>query len=149
MKNFTAESIFIDTSFFIALMNESDQYHMIAKKFSKIIRVNNPLFLTEGIILELGDAFCKNKRQEVNSIINSLYGSNQCTIIPIQTNLIKDSLKFFSNRRDKTYSLTDCMSFIVMRTLGIHYSLSSDTHFQQEGFCPLLLVDHHNDCLYM
>lgn len=36
-------------------MNESDQYHMNAKKFSKIIRVNNPLFLTEGIILELGD----------------------------------------------------------------------------------------------
>ena len=139
MKNITIEPIFIDTSFFIALLNESDYYHTIAQRFSKIIRTNNSIYLTEGIIIELGDAFCKNKRHEVITIINSLYASNQCTIIPIHENLIRDSLKFYYDRRDKTYSLTDCMSFIAMRTVGIHYSLTSDIHFQQEGFYPLLL----------
>ena len=143
MISVTNELIFIDTSFFIALLNESDQYHEIAQQFSKEIRSNSHLYLTEGIIIELADAFCKNKRNEVVSIIQSLYESKQCTIVPIQTNLIKDSLKFYYSREDKTYSLTDCMSFITMRMLGIQYALTSDSHFKQEGFFPLLL-EHIN-----
>ncbi|MCA1916403.1 hypothetical protein, partial [Methanospirillum hungatei] len=81
---FSNELIFADTSFFIALLNESDQYHMIAHKISKKIRSHSHLYLTEGIILELADAFCKNKRNEVSSLIDTLYKSEHCTIIPIQ-----------------------------------------------------------------
>lgn len=59
MEKNILEPLFIDTSFFIALLNESDQYHWIAKKYSKEIRQNKTLYLTEGIIMEIGDAFCK------------------------------------------------------------------------------------------
>ena len=34
-------------------------------------------------------------------------------------------------------SLVDCVSFIVMRRLGIREYLGLDTHFLEQGFTPL------------
>ncbi|HAH56357.1 MAG TPA: hypothetical protein DCM02_14015 [Flavobacterium sp.] len=38
----------------------------------------------------------------------------------------------------KTYSLCDSVSFIVMREQGITEALTTDRHFEQEGFNRLL-----------
>ena len=35
---------------------------------------------------------------------------------------------------DKRWSLTDCLSFIVMKDNGISVAYSSDHHFEQAGF---------------
>jgi predicted nucleic acid-binding protein len=39
---------------------------------------------------------------------------------------------------DKDWSLTDCISFHLMRTKGITRALAYDEHFAQAGFEPLL-----------
>jgi predicted nucleic acid-binding protein len=36
-------------------------------------------------------------------------------------------------RRDKGYSLTDCISMQTMRSEGIIDALTNDVHFEQEG----------------
>jgi predicted nucleic acid-binding protein len=41
-------------------------------------------------------------------------------------------------RPDKGYSLTDCVSMLVMRQEGITEILTHDIHFTQEGFTKLL-----------
>jgi uncharacterized protein len=45
-----------------------------------------------------------------------------------------DAWRLFLDRPDKTYSLTDCLSFMVMRRWGLSAALSLDRHFEQEGF---------------
>jgi predicted nucleic acid-binding protein len=40
-------------------------------------------------------------------------------------------------RSDKGYSLTDCISMIIMRQMGIAEVLTHDKHFTQEGFSIL------------
>jgi predicted nucleic acid-binding protein len=45
---------------------------------------------------------------------------------------------FFSVRPDKEWSLTDCISFVVMNERGITDALTSDHHFEQAGFQILL-----------
>ena len=45
--------------------------------------------------------------------------------------------RLFLDRPDKTYSLTDCLSFVIMRRLGITEALTTDDHFRQEGFTVL------------
>lgn len=42
--------------------------------------------------------------------------------------------RLFLERRDKTYSLTDCLSFVVMRRLRLTTALATDSHLVQEGF---------------
>ncbi len=40
--------------------------------------------------------------------------------------------------RDKDWSLTDCISFVVMHERGITEALTADHHFEQAGFVALL-----------
>ncbi len=49
-----------------------------------------------------------------------------------------DALKLLKTRRDKTYSLCDGVSFVLMREHKISEALTTDKHFEQEGFIRLL-----------
>ena len=47
-------------------------------------------------------------------------------------------MDLLSRRLDKTYSLCDAISFVLMRAHGITEALTTDHHFEQEGFTRLL-----------
>lgn len=49
-----------------------------------------------------------------------------------------EALDFYEKRLDKGYSLTDCVSMLVMKNLGLQEVLTHDNHFEQEGFTILL-----------
>ena len=44
----------------------------------------------------------------------------------------------YAERPDKDWSLTDCISFVVMRKMDITEALTGDRHFEQAGFTALL-----------
>lgn len=46
----------------------------------------------------------------------------------------QDAWTLFVNRPDKTYSFTDCASFVLMRRLGLRQVASLDADFEREGF---------------
>jgi hypothetical protein len=52
--------------------------------------------------------------------------------------LYQQSLYFYSNRTDKEWGITDCLSFVVMHEQAISVALTTDVHFQQAGFQALL-----------
>lgn len=43
----------------------------------------------------------------------------------------------FLDRPDKAYTLTYCLSFVLMRGLAIDTAVATDHHFDQEGFTTL------------
>ena len=45
--------------------------------------------------------------------------------------------EFFFRHRDKSFSFTDCTSFVVMRELRLTDVLTTDHHFRQAGFSLL------------
>jgi hypothetical protein len=46
----------------------------------------------------------------------------------------------YKTRPDKGYSLTDCSSMLLMRERRLSEALTTDRHFEQEGFTALLRV---------
>ncbi len=42
--------------------------------------------------------------------------------------------ELFRARPDKSYSLTDCLSFVIMKRHALDIALTTDEHFRQEGF---------------
>jgi hypothetical protein len=47
-------------------------------------------------------------------------------------------VQLYAQRPDKEWSLTDCISFVVMTQEGIFDALTGDRHFEQAGFVALL-----------
>jgi predicted nucleic acid-binding protein len=44
----------------------------------------------------------------------------------------------YARRPDKHWSMTDCISFVVMEEMGLAEALTADRHFEQAGFTVLL-----------
>jgi predicted nucleic acid-binding protein len=56
----------------------------------------------------------------------------------VSEQLHRESIRLLAERQDKTYSLCDAVSFVLMRQHGIKEALTTDRHFEQEGFVRLL-----------
>lgn len=48
------------------------------------------------------------------------------------------AISLLESRLDKQYSLCDAVSFVLMREWGLTDALTTDHHFEQEGFRRLL-----------
>jgi predicted nucleic acid-binding protein len=56
----------------------------------------------------------------------------------VSESLHRAALALLNDRLDKSYSLCDAASFLLMRGHGIREALTTDHHFEQEGFIRLL-----------
>jgi predicted nucleic acid-binding protein len=55
----------------------------------------------------------------------------------VNEELFYEAWRYFQRYKDKRYSLTDCVSFVLMKKLGIEEALTFDKHFVQAGFRKL------------
>ena len=120
--------IFIDSSFFIALINQKDQYHDIALSLSNEFN-SVQKYLTEGILFELSNSLVKRFKEESIALIESILVSADVTLISNTSALFSEALKLYKKFPDKSWSLTDCYSFVIMNKYKIKDVLTFDKHF--------------------
>jgi uncharacterized protein len=129
--------VFGDTVHFIALLSTGDRWHARAVAIHR-----RPLGLpvpTEWVLTEVGDAFSQpGARQKFIRLLDLLREQSDVEIVSSTSDLFRRGTNFFSARPDKEWSLTDCISFVVMNERGITDALTSDHHFEQAGFQILL-----------
>jgi predicted nucleic acid-binding protein len=97
--------------------------------------------LTTGWVLtELADALASTPqgRAEFLSTLRDLQADPDVQLIPCTGALMEEGVLLYSQRPDKKWSLTDCISFVVMQREGITEALTGDHHFDQAGFLALL-----------
>ncbi|CAN2042247.1 PIN domain-containing protein [Candidatus Magnetomoraceae bacterium gMMP-15] len=138
------KSVFMDTGFLIALIDNSDTYHEIAiESYRNLIMKKWPIITTEAILTELGNALSKLRwRQIAYKWITSIKKSKTIfTVIPVKNEIFDKSLKFYGSRLDKEWGLTDCISFIIMQENSLTHALSTDHHFKQAGYITSMSFD--------
>ncbi len=135
--------LFVDTAYVYAVTNPNDQWHKRALAWQKtIIDDNLSLVTTEFILIEIADGLSSLKfRKHANEIIKVLQSENFIEIIPATSELFRQGLNLYESRTDKSWGLTDCISFAVMKEKGLFEALTTDDHFRQAGFRALMLED--------
>ena len=129
--------IFADTAYFLALLNPQDEWHPAAVRWSQTVA--GPLVTTTWVLVEIGDALATTRhRQWFPDFVADLASASQIQIIPANEDAFRRGVTFYRARPDKEWSLTDCLSFEVMRELGLREALTADQHFVQAGFRAVL-----------
>ena len=77
-------------------------------------------------------------RQQAAGIAREIIANSNVRVIPQSRDSFLGGLKFYEQRRDKEYSLTDCVSMNTMRAESLSEALTNDHHFEQEGFTILM-----------
>ncbi|MEW6007890.1 MAG: PIN domain-containing protein [bacterium] len=127
-------SVFVDTSAFLAVLDRDDREHKKAKKIWEYLIINDELMVCTNYIL-----------LETFVLVQSRFGMNairtfQEDITPLlkiewvdkEDHYAGVSGVFASSRRK--LSLVDCVSFRVMRRLGMKRVFCFDPHFEEQGY---------------
>jgi uncharacterized protein len=132
--------VFIDTAYLIASLSPKDQLRQGAE--AAIDELGNAEFITTDLVLvELLNHFSGQGnflRVQAANFAEELMRDPTIEFILHGKGLLIAALEFYRKRQDKGYSLTDCVSMLVMQDRGITDVLTDDKHFRQEGFVTLL-----------
>lgn len=134
-----ADRLFLDTAYVLALINPKDIYHKQAKTLLPLMRLAQEVWITEAVLIEIGNALARSNRSAAVAFINSCYTTSNINVVSMDSLLLQRAIELYNNRPDKEWGLTDCISFIVMEDHGLMEALTTDDHFQQAGFKALLL----------
>ena len=128
---------FGDTFFFLALLAESDEAHERAVQAIRTLK--RDLYTTTWVLTEVGDGISDAAtRGMFVPFIEFLRSHPKVVIVPTTDDLFDRGVDLYARRPDKDWSLTDCISFVVMQERGISEALTGDHHFEQAGFAALL-----------
>ena len=128
---------FADTFCFLAMMNPRDEDHERVTAFmSAFVR---PLVTTAWVLTEVGDALADTPNRPIfTRFLSQLRSDSRSLVVPTSDNLFEEGVELYHERPDKEWSLTDCISFVVMQQQGLSEALTKDHHFEQAGFVALL-----------
>jgi predicted nucleic acid-binding protein len=128
--------LFADSWYYLAMLNPRDIRHAEAKQFS--LECTEHVVTTRWVLTEVFDAFCQPvNRLLVIQLIDALESDDSVTIVPASECDWEAGMRLFRDRADKDWSLTDCISFVVMDEEKIREALTADAHFEQAGFVAL------------
>ena len=129
-------AVFVDTGYRFALEITNDPHHQAATRHWQGIVVALPRLVTTSYVFDEVVTFFNRRGQHAKAVQvgNNLLQSPSVQFIHVDAALFYEGWAYFQRHQDKDYSLTDCISFLVMQKLGIQRAIAFDQHFVQAGF---------------
>ncbi|MBU4271655.1 MAG: PIN domain-containing protein [Planctomycetes bacterium] len=134
------DAVFLDTSGWIASLDTDDRWHARAvEEYGRLGASGRPFVTTDWVIAETGNGLARVKvRRRFPDAVKRFFASPNCRLIRVDEKLFHEALELYRRSDDKSWGLVDCASFIVMRQECILDAFTTDQHYQQAGFRPLL-----------
>ena len=133
--------VFADTSGWASFFREQERHHARAVALMTQWQEENRQVVTTNYVLGELIALCERlrvPRSRCVSYIHSIRAETWIEIVHVDEQLDVRAWELLENRLDKTWSLVDCASFVVMEQRGLMDALTTDHHFEQAGFIRLL-----------
>lgn len=129
-------TVFLDTGYVLALELSNDQNHRAASKHWRSIKKRLPPLVTTSYVFDEVVTYFNSRGHHAKAVEvgNRLLKSPSVQFVQVDTGLFMEGWQYFQQHQDKDYSLTDCISFIVMERFKIETAFAFDQHFVQAGF---------------
>jgi predicted nucleic acid-binding protein len=129
--------MFVDTSGFFSVNDKAEKHHAEASETYKQawFRLTTNYVLDEFVALASAR---KLSREKILAFSEEILIDETVEIVWVNKDLHIKAVELLRNRKDKSYSLCDAVSFVVMRERKINEAFTTDHHFEQEGFIRLL-----------
>lgn len=129
--------LFADSSYYVALLLTSDQGHASAVQLT--LELDSPVITTAWVLTEVANTLSAQRlRAGFLSLLDDLQSDSGVVIVGPEADTFAQGIELYRSRSDKDWSLTDCISFVVMNREGITEALTADRDFEQAGFKALL-----------
>lgn len=129
--------MFLDTSGLFCRHYRREARHQLAKSLFD----NKSKKLTHSYVLAEFVTLCFSRRLARSTTLGfarRLMEHPLVEVVWVGESLHRDALQLLEERPDKDYSLCDAVSFVLMRQHALSEALTTDYHFEQEGFHQLL-----------
>ena len=131
------KAVFADTSFYVAMVSPRDRFHQSACDFIREYR--GRIVTTEQVLTESGNWFARcGDRDVFLDLVEAIRADARSTVVWSERPGFEAGLRLYAARPDKKWSLTDCISFVVMQEHALAEALTTDHHFEQAGYKALL-----------
>ena len=126
--------IFVDTSAFYALLDRDDKNHQKGKKAWREIMEGDSTLVTSNYILVETLALLQSRLglEAVRGFQEDVVPILKVEFVTPDMHRAGTAALLSAGRRG--LSLVDCVSFEVMRDLGIKVAFTFDSHFKEQGF---------------
>jgi len=130
-------AVFLDTVGLLALWDIADQWHVDAERAFDVLRqAKTRLLTTTFVLLECGNAAARRPYRAEPDILRELLAGRGELITPTDDDW-RQSWEEYRRPSDSKPGIVDCVSFVVMRRLGLNEVFTNDRHFAAAGFVTL------------
>ena len=133
---------FVDTSGWAAFLVARETFHEPAERIVQEWRRNSTMMVTTNYVVAelvaLLTSPIRLPRAQLIATVETIRSASGTELVHIDPATESEAWEMLTTHGDKSWSLTDCTSFVVMRKRRIIEALTSDRHFEQAGFMRLL-----------
>ena len=135
-----AADVFMDSAGFLALWDASDDHHRAAVGLqAELAREHRRFLTTEYVADETATLLLvRHSHGAAVDFLETIERSEALRLEWIDPARFHAASDWFRKHTGKAWSFTDCVSFAVMRELRVRDAFTTDRHFRQAGFVPLL-----------
>jgi len=128
-------TVFVDTGVWYAMADKSDQYHKKAIEYIKKLVTNNN-FVTTNLVIHETLMLLSRKISKTAAIkfLDMIYSQDNIEIIENEDSIEQKAYRIFKKYTDQDFSITDCLSFVVMKENRIKKAFTFDKHFKTMKF---------------
>ena len=128
--------LFVDTAGWTAAADEADKQHKVVCSLrDEWLKAGGTFVTTDYVIDEtLTLLRMRISIKAAETWWAQIEGSSRVRIEWMNAERIERARAMFFRFRDKSFSFTDCTSFVVMKELHLRKAITLDGHFLQAGF---------------
>jgi len=131
-----SKKIFVDTGAWFAIANKNDQFHRKASDQLKRFVDDRTILITTNLVVHETAMLLSRKlsKEAASRFLQTVYNDDDVEVIHCNEAMEKEAYGIFHHYAEQDFSIADCVSFVMMKELGVRRVFSFDKHFKTMRF---------------